>query len=60
MPWIGQDQLQLAGVVPMEGGLTGQSFTATAMTALFRFQNSPQILLCKKKIPHHIKISAHI
>jgi hypothetical protein len=28
--------------------------------ALFRYSNSPQILLCKKKIPHHIKMSAHI
>jgi hypothetical protein len=25
----------------------------------FRCQISPQILLCKKKIPHHIKMSAH-
>jgi hypothetical protein len=26
---------------------------------LFNFQFHPQILLCKKKIPHHIKISAN-
>jgi hypothetical protein len=26
---------------------------------LFRYQIFPQISLCKKKIPHHIKISAH-
>jgi hypothetical protein len=28
--------------------------------ALFRSQIFPQIPLCKKKIPHHIKMSAHV
>jgi hypothetical protein len=28
--------------------------------ALFRYQIYPQIPLCKKKIPHHIKMSAYI
>jgi hypothetical protein len=31
-----------------------------ASTALFRSQISPQIPLCKKKIPHHIKMPAHV
>jgi hypothetical protein len=34
--------------------------TVAGTKARFRFQNSPQISLCKKKISHHIKMSAHI
>jgi hypothetical protein len=33
---------------------------AIFLKALFRYPNLPQILLCKKKIPHHIKIPAHL
>jgi hypothetical protein len=29
-------------------------------TAMFRCQIFPQIPLCKKKIPHHIKMPAHV
>jgi hypothetical protein len=28
--------------------------------AMFSSSNSPQILLCKKKIPYHIKMPAHV
>jgi hypothetical protein len=32
----------------------------SSFTALFSYQILPQISLCKKKIPHHIKISANV
>jgi hypothetical protein len=45
------------GPTPSFGGARTE---ASYSLALFSFSNSPQILLCKKKIPHHIKMLAHI
>jgi hypothetical protein len=42
-----------------EACLSSIFFSLLHSKASFTFQNSPQILLCKKKIPHHIKMSAN-